>query len=48
MTRPIYVITPLVADPYDPAGFASLVGGLVVMGDMARSLAAGVRWKKVQ
>lgn len=31
MTGPIHVITPIVAEPYDPASFTKLVGGLDVV-----------------
>jgi allantoin racemase len=31
MSRPIHVITPIVAEPYDPAVFAHLTGGLEVV-----------------
>lgn len=31
MTGPIYVITPIVAEPYDPVSFSDLVGGLDVV-----------------
>jgi allantoin racemase len=31
MTRPIHVITPIVGDPYDPADFAAVAGGIEIV-----------------